>query len=136
MEIVKPTLFDKQIPTKAFLPFDLQHLGEVNFKSLSPNTISISARSLLLSFDGIRCFDSSGSLSPLSPHFSIFFCVHQKPHGQALTKVLMNAVVMAQMRHYTPNLITRQLQLRQNHLISTQFHQQPMLQPQHLSQVL
>jgi len=41
-EIDKPTLLDKQIPTKAFSPFDLQHLGEVKFQSLSPKTISTS----------------------------------------------------------------------------------------------
>ena len=49
-EIDKPTLLDKQIPTKA---------------------ISVPAQSVLLSFNGLICFDPGGSLSSLFPHVSI-----------------------------------------------------------------
>ena len=70
-EIDKPTPLDKQIPTKAFSPFDLQHLGEVKFQSLSPKTISVPAQSILLSFNGLICFDPGGSLSSLFSHVSI-----------------------------------------------------------------
>ena len=62
VEIVKPTLLDKQIPTKAFSSYDLQCFGEVKFQSLSHNTIGGSAQSVLLSFDNLRCFDPGGFL--------------------------------------------------------------------------
>jgi hypothetical protein len=69
MEIVKPTLLNKQIPTKAFSSYDLQRFGEVKFQSLSHNTIGGIAQSVLLSFDSLRCYDPGGFLVALSSCF-------------------------------------------------------------------
>jgi tRNA(Arg) A34 adenosine deaminase TadA len=69
MEIEKPTLLDKQIPTKAFSSFVPQHLGEVKFQFLSHNTIGGTAQSVLLNFDSLRCYDPGGFLVTLSSCF-------------------------------------------------------------------
>jgi hypothetical protein len=69
MEIEKPTLLDRQIPTKAFSSFVPQHLGEVKFQFLSHNTIGGTAQSVLLNFDSLRCYDPGGFLVTLSSCF-------------------------------------------------------------------